>query len=64
MYVGCTSRKLKVQISEHSSYITKNATHASGAAPNFIEKHGSTLDDFSFFALEKAHKLRSGGDWH
>lgn len=63
MSVGCTSRKLKTCLYEHIFYILNGSLNASGVAKHFVEQHASSIDDFSFFAVEKLPKPSRGGDW-
>lgn len=62
-YIGCTKRKLKVRIAEHTSDISHKRTAVSGAAKHFIEHHEASLSSFQFFGLEKVTRPSRGGNW-
>lgn len=61
-YVGCTTRKLKRRISEHTSaVVNERQTNVSNAARHFIQVHDRDLSSLKVQGVEKVSPHPRGG---
>lgn len=64
MYVGCTTRRLKVRALEHLNYITNMSNrNTSNSSKDFIDIHHSNTKSFNIFGIEKIKHMPRGGDF-
>lgn len=63
MYVGCTTRKLKVRALQHINDISANSNrNMSNASRHFVELHHSNTTSLKNFGIEKLKYMPRGGD--